>query len=189
VNVQNAVPGRDKQLIDVVGSDARIASQRELRQHGGDNDTDRGAGRMQLCFGGAHIRGASTNLDGKLTGSCCGNCSEAISILSAGSWLGKRPISAVSRSRCLAELELLAQDGELVDLDFDDLLGRCDLAPKDASCTAAATTIEVKHADQAKPDSGNLWIWMGSGRAAAAYFGEPYLKPRGETHFGALVSL
>jgi hypothetical protein len=56
----------------------------------------------------------------------------------------------------LAELELLAQDGERVGLDFHDLLGRRDLTRQGRLLHRAATTIEVKHADQAKPDSGNL---------------------------------
>jgi hypothetical protein len=44
----------------------------------------------------------------------------------------------------LAELELLTQDVERAGLDFDDFFSGRDWPRNDASCTAAATTLEVK---------------------------------------------
>src|SRR5215471_2515539 len=44
----------------------------------------------------------STNFDARLTGRSVGSCNAASSNVSAGSWLGNRPVSAVSRSRCTA---------------------------------------------------------------------------------------
>ena len=109
---------------------------------------------------------------GRLSGSSSGNCSEASSKVAAGSWEGKRPSSAVSKFRCTvncfcnggnvawacAKVASTAATSasatwpswsclRKMPSDLVSILMISSVAAiyprRDASCTAAATTLEV----------------------------------------------